>query len=731
MQDDLNHFLGNAPVMRWDRGNLFNHWLGGTPVIGFRQSGVPEGPTSAYRVLSLRPDAATPPRWSNRYSTTITESLNGTEERQARFPRALYALSFQVTCINAAETAYLRAILEDSDAAPVACPLWPLACKLTAAAGILATTLALDDTADCLFEVFQQFALLWEDFDHWQVVELATVTANGATLIAGTFSAYPANALLIPLAYGHAPRGNIDQLTDLHGQWRCDFSETFHRLHDQSVAEASVPFVPSVSFRELEVFDVRPHYAGVAAGQMDELAIEAGGYGLHTPWRPSSAIRRMLKLPLLLHGLEAVGELRRFWDRHRARQIPFWVPAWVNDLELVEDAAASATEITVAGHGFEHKYALGAQFKFIALLTRAGKLECYGVLAVVEDGDNDVLTLSRGLDTALVATDTLCCPLLLARPTVDALEYDYLSGNVVRGEMSFVECPREYPGPAESSSAADSAHLGTRPVFLYRLTGGENVLTLADYGVDLAAAALTWQAADISGEDLTSTLDMLGDTLTVVLKTDDPAHPLLDYLDRLQARNYTLELFLADLDDLGALDLDAPEHIGRLEKISFDQNRITLEVSSLFRFAEMRIPKIQLQRLANRSVYEVVDPADFTTTGTISELGEDPPYVDAAAFGDKASLEGDPNWFALGKVTAGSEVRLCTGQSGARLYLNYPFRRALVLDAISAVAGDDKRAATWDNKFNALDDFLGFPYIPARNPQFKALETPKQSGGKK
>jgi len=487
-----------------------------------------------------------------------------------------------------------------------------------------------------------------------------------------------------------------------------------------------------ITYRDLSIFDLRPHYDGVAAGQMDDLELSGAGFGLATPWRASGAVRRTVKLPLVVQGFETIAYLRKFWDVHRSRQVPFWLPSWVNDFGLVADASSGAASITVEGHMMSTKHALGAQYRFIALLTRAGKLECYGVTAATPAGANDTLVLSRVLESDLEAATTICCPLLLVRPIEDLLEFDYLSGNVIKAVIETVECPREYPAAAESSSGTTTAHFGTRPVFLYRISDGSTTLTLADYGVDVEAAAITWQAADVTGDDITSSLDMLGDTLRVTLKTDDSAHPLLDYLDPLQCRNYTVEVWMADLDDLAAVNLATPDHVGRVEEVSFgEQGSITLEVSSLFRFGEQRIPKVQMQRLANESVYKYATEATFTTAGTISGLSSDPAYVEAAVFGTKATAEGDPNWFALGKVVAGTEIRMCTGQSGNRLYLNYPLRRAVVGGGISAVAGDDKRVNTWAAKFGQLTKFLGFPYIPARNPQFQALETPKQGGGKK
>lgn len=490
-----------------------------------------------------------------------------------------------------------------------------------------------------------------------------------------------------------------------------------------------------MTYRDLEVFNLRPDHRNPEAGQLDDLRFTSAGYGVSTPWRESGATRRTVQLPLLLRDRAEAAAWRTFGDRLRGRQRPCWCPAYVNEFALTVDRSAAAATITVAGHGYSTRFALGNPHKFIALLTRAGKLECYGITAATPTGADDVLTLSRALDTALDASATMCSPLLLVRLAEDEVEHEYLSGEAVRSELSAVECPVEYPAPAESSSGLDSAHLGTRPVFLYRITDGVTTLRLADYGCDLTAASLAWTAADISGSDLVSTLDMLGDKMSLSLQTDDTAHPLRDYLDPLNARNFTVEVFYADLDDLGALDLGTPEHLGRIEEVSFPpQGRIEVEVSSLFRFNELHIPRLQYQRLCNWRLGEggcQANLATFTTAGTIAAISESPAYVEATAFGAKATAEGDPNWFALGKVICGDEVRLCVGAAGNRLYLNYPFRRAAVTDAISAIAGDDKRAGTCNNKFAQLDNHFGFQYLPARNPQFRALETPESTGGKK
>ena len=123
---------------------------------------------------------------------------------------------------------------------------------------------------------------------------------------------------------------------------------------------------------------------------------------------------------------------------------------------------------------------------------------------------------------------------------------------------------------------------------------------------------------------------------------------------------------------------------------------------------------------------------DFSTSGAITAIDSSAtPYIEAAEFGAKATLTGEPNWFALGRVTVGNETRLCVGANGNRLWLNAPFRSASIGNQATAFAGCDKRAETCVSKFDNLDNFLGFPYIPNRHPQFEALQAPKPKGGKK
>lgn len=499
----------------------------------------------------------------------------------------------------------------------------------------------------------------------------------------------------------------------------------------------------ATSFRDIEVFDIRPHFDGVEPGQLDDLAFDAVGFGPATPWRPSGVLRRTATIPFVIQGVDEIAALRKFWERHRGEQRPFWIPTWTNEYLFAADEDGDDT-VTLQGHGYATRHALGDRNRFLIFITRAGLFEPHGVISVSASGDDDALTLDAALTaTGLDAGTTLVSPLLLVRFAGDELDMDYLSGDVVQVELEFVELPVEYPepDPAGNDSALDTAHFGTQPVFLYRFTdlATSTQYRWADYGVDVdltGDSKLLWTAANITGDDLTATLDMLGDEMEIGIRTDDSSHPLLPFLDPVNMTNMEVEVFLVDLDDVASLDLAAPDHIGRVEEFRMTgRGGISVRVGSVFRFGEMEVPKKRLQRLCDHKTFDGIGcqavEADFTTAGTVTALNDDPAYVEASEFGAKATAESDADWFALGKVTIGSEIRTCTGASGNRLYLNFPFRNASVSDSVSAVAGDDHRIQTCSAKFDQAVNFLGSPYKPSRNPSFRVLESPKAEGGKK
>jgi hypothetical protein len=472
------------------------------------------------------------------------------------------------------------------------------------------------------------------------------------------------------------------------------------------------------------LLDIRPDFKAITSGQLDDFTCQSVGLGLATPWKVTSGPKRTVAMEFLFGTAAQAAEFRRFFGARHSRRTGFWLPIWLNEYRVVSDAIQGATSITVGPSELGSTIGSFSSFQHLALATW-GKLECYEIDSVTPDGDNEVITLTSGLSTALVADQTTCGGLLWARLGDDRLVFRHKNDLVCRVQTKFVELPTEYT----------TEHEGSAPIYLYLVEQGSSSWRYANWAFDLEIGATTWEAADITHTAVSAGIDLVNRSVQIRTGTTDADHPFRRFKDRLLVEPMTVTIYRTDLDTL-TLDTSQPVYVGRVERAPFLQKGvIEAELSSIFRVGEFEAPRIMCQRLCNNRVYDEVcglDEADFTESGTITAIdsGIVLPYVDAVEFGAKATAESDPNWFALGKVTVGSEVRLCVGQDGDRLYLNAPFQDAAVTDAVSATAGCDRRVGTCFDKFDN-DRLLGFPYIPNTNPNADALLRPQPTGGKK
>lgn len=471
------------------------------------------------------------------------------------------------------------------------------------------------------------------------------------------------------------------------------------------------------------VLDKYPDFdKSVDHGTLDDFVYDSASGGKSVPWKATTRPRRTLALTFMLDGLREIKEMRSFFAQRDGRRGAFWLPTRLTDYALVDDGLAGDTVIVIKTIDVAAKIALSASFAYLAIIT-PDKQEFYHIEGSSISGQLETVTLDRGLDSNLMAGATVCCGLMMARLADDELQFNYECSDLAYLQLKFVELPVE---------TGISAILGTRPIKLYKIVRGAITWRYTDWPVDLTIGSDTWLSADIEHGDIVSDIDFASDPVSLDVVTDDNAHPIRKMLSTRLIITSQVMIYECDASTLTP-DFTAPIYKGRIGNVEFGaKGAIKVSMSSILRIGESKGPAVQVQRFCNHTTYDefcTLNAADFTTSGTVSVIGEY--YIEATAFGAKATAEGDANWFALGKVFLGSEIRLCVGQAGNRLYLNADFDSATVGDAISALAGDDRSIVICDGKFGNVDNFLGFPYIPNSNPQYQALMLPQSSGGKK
>jgi uncharacterized phage protein (TIGR02218 family) len=274
------------------------------------------------------------------------------------------------------------------------------------------------------------------------------------------------------------------------------------------------------------------------------------------------------------------------------------------------------------------------------------------------------------------------------------------------------------------------------PIFLIEVARGQTVWRFTNYGVERVIDGELWTPENVEIGSVKTGFDFLAESVDLTFGTDRVDHPMRYYVGNPRAMEQTsISIFKVDAADV-SIDRSNPYYVGVVGNNQPQAGgTITIRCSSLFRINEAPVPRPKMQRLCNHRFGDVnctIDLATVTVAGAVTALqAADPPYVEAAIFGATATDKNDPNWLALGRVIIGSEQRMCVGQAGNRLYLDAPFNFASAGQQVSASAGCDKRIHTCLNKFNNLNNFLGFPYMPNQTSVEAALTLTAKVGGKK
>lgn len=470
------------------------------------------------------------------------------------------------------------------------------------------------------------------------------------------------------------------------------------------------------------VFDYRPNFKELEAGQLDDFVFESTGSGAFTPWKPTTKPKRSGKLPFLLPTPGDQRTFRLLVQEMEGARNGFWLPLWTTDYAATQDALTSATTIRVRAIGLEQKRSFGEQFQHLCIAT-IDKLEAYEIASVADLGGGvEEITLTSGLTTALDSNVSAVFGLIWARIEDDEVEYSFPGGwGVAEVTLNWTELG------AQAAAAETSA----KYAYLYQFTRGTVVWRWCNYPVQVTVGATVFTPADITHGELRSGVDFLAEEFELTLATDDPASPFAESYARNWAVPVFLDVFRVDLEAIpGALP--TADYTGMVVSAAVAENGgMRLRCSSVMRMSELQVPVVAYSRLCPFRLFDTncgVAEASFTTAGTIDAITDD--YVEASEWAAKATAESDVNWFALGKVIVGDEVRLVTGQSAGKLYINLPFRDAIVGDAASATTGCNKRLTGCTKHANTART-MQFTYIPRQNPQLEALATPKSGGGKK
>ncbi|MCK5605700.1 DUF2163 domain-containing protein [Candidatus Pacearchaeota archaeon] len=241
---------------------------------------------------------------------------------------------------------------------------------------------------------------------------------------------------------------------------------------------------------------------------------------------------------------------------------------------------------------------------------------------------------------------------------------------------------------------------------LYEVTTGNQIVRYTSWPASLIFETHTFNPASIQRSQFALDTDfkLIHVTLTAPLVA-----PLTRYIANAPIEPTFIKIWRSFVDDLTAFRLLFQ---GEIKTVTLKDNVARVAVESLSNLFRTKLPRFVYQSHCNHRLFDsgcTLNAEDFRVNGAVTVSGSD---LVSAAFAAKPD-----EYFTAGYVRYDTDIRLITDHVGSTITIQAPFdSRVFNGVTVAAYPGDNKAAATCRDKFANLENFLGMPYIPSKNP---------------
>lgn len=153
---------------------------------------------------------------------------------------------------------------------------------------------------------------------------------------------------------------------------------------------------------------------------------------------------------------------------------------------------------------------------------------------------------------------------------------------------------------------------------------------------------------------------------------------------------------------------------GRVQSGEASENTITINCESIFTSVMRPGLRARYEYNCRHPLYSTscrVSAAAFRVNGTIAIVS-----TDNASIGVPACIPYASGHFSGGFVEINGQRRFIIAHAADVLTLSRPLKEAVAGASIAVYPGCDHALSTCSSKFNNIDNFGGFPWIPTANP---------------
>lgn len=298
------------------------------------------------------------------FSTEIIEHDDGSEQRISwrKNPRQMF--DWKVVVEDGASRSRLENILYEWQRRIFGIPVWHEQTRLTASVSIGTTVLPVAETD---FRDLREggLVLIYQDdyINDVGTIAVGGIGANTITLESGILSAYPSGTQVIPLRTG-AVRGVVNGrrypsgAQELTIKFRVDENDA--NLADTSAwtmlnSKVLLDDCNAIQGTLTETFDQQVTIIDNSSGKV----YQSSGWQYH---------KRGSGKTFWTNSLEGLWTIRQLLHALRGRQISFYLPTFVSDLQPTEDLVSGAQTMTIQNVGY-NQFVKGRQNKNIIRIT--------------------------------------------------------------------------------------------------------------------------------------------------------------------------------------------------------------------------------------------------------------------------------------------------------------------------------------------------------------------------
>jgi uncharacterized phage protein (TIGR02218 family) len=261
---------------------------------------------------------------------------------------------------------------------------------------------------------------------------------------------------------------------------------------------------------------------------------------------------------------------------------------------------------------------------------------------------------------------------------------------------------------------SEKSQYGGKPIELYRFTRGLKIWTYTTADLTILFNGETYTPVIMHRGELPQNEER--DNATVDVFMDPSLDLVTDFIGGATPTPTNLTIFRRHRDEASVIE-QAIIWQGQVGVVQFDEGEAHFFCVPLQKGMARKVPRWLYQTQCNHMLYDAyctVDPALYTFAGHISAIAGQQITVPEAS----AKVDG---YYNGGFVKDGDTYLFIQTHVGSALTLLATKPKILVGDNVTLTAGCDRTRATCVAKFNNLANFMGFPYIPTKNPYSSGL----------